>query len=132
MYWALTSIDRELVFPKALDAFFHQWLDLILHTFVSVVTVLEIFVAKHQYPKRSQAIRGLAVFLLGYLVWIYYVKIRTGIWVYQIIGAFNNFQRIVFFAICGFASLGLYFLGELMNFLIVGKRQNIHEKIKSK
>lgn len=40
MYWALVKIDRELAFPKALDAFFPRWLDLALHTNVSIFILL--------------------------------------------------------------------------------------------
>lgn len=115
MYWAMTSIDRELVFPKALDEFFPRWLDLILHTNISIFILLELVLVKHVYPKRSRAIRGLILFLLGYLIWVYVVFMNTGKWVYGIIGIFTAPQRIAFFAVCGLVTLVLYLVGETLN-----------------
>jgi hypothetical protein len=124
MFWAMVSIDRELVFPKALDEFFPAWLDWMLHTNVSIFIIIDIIVCRHQYPKRSSSIRGLSVFMLSYLVLIYAVKINTGKWVYGIIGVLSAPQRIVFFGICGLVALGLYFLGEILNKILVGRKTN--------
>lgn len=130
MFWTMTSIDRELVFPKALDAFFPHWLDLILHTNVSIFVLLDIFFSRHQYPGRKSAIRGLILFMLGYLIWVYIIKLNTGKWVYGIIGVFSAPQRIAFFVICGLVTLGLYFIGELLNKLVSGRKTNVKPKTK--
>lgn len=121
-YWTLTSIDRELAFPKALDAFFPKWLDLILHTNLSIFVILDLIITQHQYPKRSAAIRGLVVFLLGYLGWVYVIKNVTGFWVYKVFSAFTTQHRIIFFALCGLVAVGFYFIGEFLNYLFVGKQ----------
>lgn len=115
MYWTMRTIDRELVFPKALDAFFPTWLDFILHTNVTVSVVLEMILNDIRYPKRKTSIRGLVVFLLGYLGWLYVIKSKTGKWVYGILAVLTGPQRIGFFIAAGLVSIGLYFIGEFFN-----------------
>lgn len=129
MYWSMMAIDRELVFPKALDEFFPQWLDIILHTNVSVFILLEMIVDSHQYPRRRASIRILALFMLSYLFWIYVIFINTGKWVYGVIGILSAPQRIIFFLICGLVTLILYFIGELLNKFASG-RSNVKAKAK--
>jgi FAR-17a/AIG1-like protein len=128
MFWTMCSIDRELVFPKALDAFFPHWLDLVLHTNVSIFIFLDLFISQHQYPRRTAAIRGLTLFMLSYLIWVYVIKINTGKWVYGIIGVLSAPQRIFFFGICGLVALGLFFIGEFLNKLISGRKLSVKAK----
>lgn len=127
MFWAMTTIDRELVFPKALDEFFPRWLDFVLHTNVSIFILLDLLMVKHIYPRRSSAIRGLTLFMLGYLIWLYVIFMNTGRWVYGIIAIFSAPQRIVFFAISGLVTLVLYMIGETLSKLFAGS-----EKTKTK
>ena len=42
-FWSLFWINRELVFPKALDEFFPSWLNHIMHTNIIVFILLELF-----------------------------------------------------------------------------------------
>lgn len=132
MYWGLVSIDRELAFPKALDAFFPLWLDIGLHTNITIFIVLELILEKHDYPRRSAAMRGLIVFMLSYLVWIYYVFINTGKWVYGVIEIFSAPQRILFFVICGVVTLVLYLIGESMNKFVSGSRLEHNDDVMKK
>lgn len=122
MYWAMVTIDRELVFPKALDEFFPRWLDIMLHTNVTVFAFVELFIMKHQYPRRKSALRGLTLFLFGYLIWLYVIKGNTGKWVYGIMEVLSGPQRILFFLAGGLVSVGLYFIGEFSNKLVSGSQ----------
>lgn len=129
MYWSMKSINRELVFPKALDAFFPFWLDYTLHTNVSVLIIADLLYNHHQYPKRSAAIRGLVLFMLSYLIWLYVIFMNTGKWVYGIIGIFSAPQRIIFFAVLGLVAISLYFVGEILN-KVRTVRNNVKKKMK--
>lgn len=117
-------------FKTILDAFFPRWLDLALHTNVSIFILLEMIFAHHRYPQRKTAVRGLTLFMLGYLIWLYYIYINTGKWVYGIIGVFSAPQRIIFFVSSGLVTLALYLIGELMNKLLSGSKTDV--KVKSK
>lgn len=132
MYWAMRSIDRELVFPKALDKFFPLWLDVLLHTNVTIFVFLEMIINDIKYPQRSVSIRGLLVFLLGYLGWLYVIKSNTGKWVYGILGVLSGPQRIGFFIAAGLVSVGLYFIGEFMNKCCSGSEKVIKVDKKKK
>jgi FAR-17a/AIG1-like protein. len=68
-FWALMAVDRELVFPKALDPFFPSWLNHVMHTNIMIFTLLEMVTSFHIYPKRSKGLIGLMVFMAIYLGW---------------------------------------------------------------
>lgn len=132
MYWTMRTIDRELVFPKSLDEFFPLWLDICLHSNVTVFVFLEMILNDIKYPQRKVAIRGLIVFLLGYLVWLYVIKNKTGKWVYGILGILSGPQRIGFFIAAGLVSIGLYFVGEFMSKCCSGSEKVIKVEKKKK
>lgn len=68
-FWILWAIDRELVFPVSLDAFFPAWLNHIMHTSIVPLDFIELIFIPKTFPRRSRAIIGLAALMLGYLVW---------------------------------------------------------------
>lgn len=116
LYWSLRAIDRELVFPKSLDAFYPQWLDLMFHANISIFILVEaIFISNIKYPSRKSGIAGLMIFLLGYLIWLHVIKFNTGKWVYGILDSLDLSFRILFFLGSGLITIGLYFIGESIN-----------------
>lgn len=128
MYWSLCSIDRELAFPKALDEFFPRWLDIVLHTNVSIFIIIEMIMVHHQYPRRLSAVRGLTLFITGYLFWVYVIYVNTGKWVYGVIGVLSAPQRIIFFVSCGLVTVSFYFIGEVLNKLLSGSEKGEAKK----
>lgn len=131
MYWSMRMVDRELVFPKALDEFFPLWLDVALHTNVTLFVLIELFLVKHRYPERKLALKGLTTFMIVYLMWLLIIKGQTGRWVYHLFEALPYPQRIAFFALSGVFTNGLYFIGEFLNKLCTGG-EKISEKKKTK
>lgn len=105
-------------------------LNLVLHTNVSTLIFPELFISRHLQPSRKSAIKGLTLFMLGYLIWVYLIKINTGRWVYGIIGVLTAPQRIVFFVICGLVALGLYFIGEFLIKFVSGTQKSVKTKRK--
>ncbi|SPP81988.1 androgen-induced gene 1 protein isoform X2 [Drosophila guanche] len=127
-FWALYAIDRELVFPKVLDAVFPSWLNHILHTNIVVFIVLELFTSYRAYPKRSKGLTGLTIFMGSYLVWIHIVKHYSGVWVYPVLEVLQLPQRIVFFvAVIGF-TLVLYLVGEFLNNTVWAKEVKLAKR----
>jgi len=114
-FWSLYAIDRELVFPKALDAFFPNWLNHIMHTNIMVFIVMELFTSFRNYPSRKAGLIGLSIFMAGYLGWVHVIKYKANIWVYPVLEVLNFYQRIIFFLLCLVFSVGLYVLGEFVN-----------------
>uniref|UniRef100_A0A182QP29 Uncharacterized protein n=1 Tax=Anopheles farauti TaxID=69004 RepID=A0A182QP29_9DIPT len=117
-FWTLMAIDRELVFPKALDAVFPGWLNHVMHTNIVIFMVIEICTSFRQYPTRKAGLTGLAIFMASYLGWLHVVRHFGGIWVYPVLEVLNLPQRIVFFAVSLIFCVGLYLLGEFFNNLI--------------
>jgi hypothetical protein len=122
MFWTITSIDRELGFPKEVDEFFPTWLDWMLHTNISIFVIFDILNCRHEFSSRKSSIRGLIIFMLCYLIFIYAGKINTGKFIYGVIEVLSAPQRIIFFVICGLVVLGLYFLGEILNKILTGRK----------
>jgi len=114
-FWSLFAIDRELVFPKALDAFFPNWLNHVMHTNIMVFVVMELFTSFRNYPSRKAGLTGLSIFMAAYLGWIHVIKYKANVWVYPVLDVLNLPQRIVFFLLCLVFSVGLYILGEFVN-----------------
>jgi hypothetical protein len=121
MYWSISMIDPELVFPSFLKPFFPQWLNFCLHTLISILPIFEMFVSQNEFKRRSTCIKLLLAGLLCYSIWIHIVYFKTGFWVYDIFALFDDIQRQIFFLAMGAVGVGLYFLGEFLNVTIVGK-----------
>ncbi|XP_069696675.1 androgen-induced gene 1 protein-like isoform X3 [Periplaneta americana] len=122
-FWALMAIDRELVFPKALDPFFPSWLNHVMHTNIVIFTVLEMVTTFRVYPKRSKGLTGLLVFLAVYLVWLHIIYANSGVWVYPVLEVLNWWQRVIFYIVSLCIACGLYLIGETLNKAIWGKVQ---------
>ncbi|XP_037957935.1 androgen-induced gene 1 protein isoform X2 [Teleopsis dalmanni] len=124
-FWSLYAIDRELVFPKVLDAVFPSWLNHIMHTNILVFIILEMFTSFREYPKRKRGITGLGIFMITYLIWIHVVKHYSGVWVYPVLEVLQLPQRIVFFVAILAFTVCLYFLGEFLNGVVWAKEIKI-------
>ena len=68
-FWGLWAIDRELVFPVALDVFFPPWLNHIMHTSIVIFDVAEMLLIPMIFPSRRYAATGTAIVMVTYLVW---------------------------------------------------------------
>ncbi|XP_055386044.1 androgen-induced gene 1 protein-like [Condylostylus longicornis] len=117
-FWTLMAIDRELVFPKALDLIFPWWLNHIMHTNIMIFISLEMFTTFRVYPNRRTGLGVLSTFMILYLIWIHIIRYIGGFWVYPILDVLNIYTRIIFFLIILAFTIVLYLFGELVNNLI--------------
>jgi hypothetical protein len=131
-YHSISMIDQELVFPEALKAFFPSWLNFFLHTLVSILPLFEMGLSRNEFKYRKTSLKLLLIGLAGYLIWVHVVFLKTGFWVYDLFALFNDVQRQIFFLAMGAVAVGLYFLGELLNLLIVGKSTKRSQQKKMK
>jgi len=115
MFWILYGINRELIFPKALDAFFPSWLNHVAHTAILPVILVETYILKHRHPRKIDGVKITAAFGLTYGVWILFLGLGMDIWVYPILQVLNWIQRIVFLVISTSFMFLLYFVGERIN-----------------
>uniref|UniRef100_A0A1B0EZ65 Uncharacterized protein n=1 Tax=Phlebotomus papatasi TaxID=29031 RepID=A0A1B0EZ65_PHLPP len=131
-FWSLMFIDRELVFPKAFDAFVPSWLNHIMHTNILICIVIELFMSFRKYPSRREGMLGLVLFMLGYLIWIHVIRHYSGVWVYPILAVLPFPMRIVFFVVVIGLTALFYILGEFMNNTIWTKELKALKSSKNK
>ncbi|GLH15391.1 Androgen-induced protein 1 [Gryllus bimaculatus] len=120
-FWGLYAIDRELVFPKALDPYFPSWLNHVMHTNIMIFIVLEMVLSFRKYPTRGNGTGGLTAFMCVYLVWTFIIYFYSGAWVYPVLEVLNWGQRAIFFIVLLLFVNALYFVGEFVNKTIWGK-----------
>ncbi|XP_046374637.2 androgen-induced gene 1 protein-like isoform X2 [Haliotis rufescens] len=111
-FWAIYAVDRELVFPKALDQFIPPWLNHVMHTFILPILLLDKYLNYHHLPKRRNGILGLLLFGVIYLIWILWIAYHANVWVYPILKVLETHQRIIFFGFLLMLFVSLYLLGE--------------------
>lgn len=70
-------VDRELVFPKALDPYFPWWLNHLMHTMIMVSTFIEMILSPRKYPSRSYGLSCLTLFIGVYLIWYVEKEIKN-------------------------------------------------------
>ncbi|CAK9812015.1 Androgen-induced gene 1 protein [Anthophora quadrimaculata] len=128
LFWSIMLVDRELVFPKILDAYFPWWLNHLMHTMIMVSIIIETFIAPRKYPKRMEGLLGLNIFLLIYLIWLHVIYVKSGIWVYPVIDVLPLSLRIAFFAFLLLLSTMLYFLGETLDNIVWGNEYTKQQK----
>ncbi|KAK3759188.1 hypothetical protein RRG08_028148 [Elysia crispata] len=129
-FWALFAVDRELVFPKALDHLVPFWLNHMLHTAVFPFLVIDKYLVHHQYPLRHKGIPVACALALIYLIWILFIAYYEGFWVYPILQVLAMHQRVIFISVCISFFASFYILGESLTKFIW--RKDIQAKISSK
>ncbi|XP_017473352.1 PREDICTED: androgen-induced gene 1 protein isoform X1 [Rhagoletis zephyria] len=117
-FWVIYAYDRELIFPKALDAIFPNWLNHIVHTNVAMLAILDMFTCFRQYPSRTAGLTGTIIFMVLYIIWMHIVRFFSGHWVYPLLEIINLPMRyLMLSALLGF-TVFCYFLGEFLNKII--------------
>ena len=123
MFWLLYAIDRELVLPKAIDAFFPWWLNNFVHTNIMVFCLIEMILTYHKYPCRKSALIGLSIVIFAYLTWIHVIYYNTNVWVYPVLAVLNWPQRILFYVFTSAVPTLFYYFGEFLNNIVWNKKR---------
>ncbi|XP_049949196.1 androgen-dependent TFPI-regulating protein-like isoform X1 [Schistocerca serialis cubense] len=121
VFWTIYSIDRELILPKALDAFLPLWLNHALHTNITVAAFTEMLVTFHWYPaSRRTTVYGIAAITVAYGVCFFSTYYYDGRWLYPIYGVLDWTQRICFSVVIFIAWILMSLFGEYLNSQIWG------------
>ncbi|KAF6208263.1 hypothetical protein GE061_016717 [Apolygus lucorum] len=96
VFWALYSIDRELVFPKVLDLVIPVWVNQSIHSINAICAIIDIFIINHRVPSGKSSIVGLLTYLLAYAVCLFGTYFQTGIWLYPVLKELNWPMRVAF------------------------------------
>jgi len=127
IFWGLYFVDRKLIFPKELDAFFPAILNHCMHSTVVPLQLGQMLLVRHRYPTRRTGAALTAILCLAYLVWINYIYYATGHWVYPVFRVLSPLARGAFMLFCSLMGGGLYLAGEAVNTVVWGARQTKRE-----
>ncbi|XP_041361372.1 androgen-induced gene 1 protein-like isoform X2 [Gigantopelta aegis] len=114
MFWSIYVVDRELVYPRKLDAIIPQWLNHVMHTTVLPILLVEKMLTYHHLPRRRSAISGLVLFCGIYFAWIMWVAYYADLWVYGILRVMEVYQRAIFILFCLMFFISIYLVGEAL------------------
>lgn len=128
-FWALYAVDRELILPRSLDAYFPTWLNHVMHTNIVIFILIELATSFRMYPSRNFGLSILCTFMLCYVVWMHVIWFETGMWVYPVLNVFNWPLRILFYVFNLIFVCTFYSVGERLNSAIWSKE--IEETVKS-
>ncbi|KAJ8984740.1 hypothetical protein NQ317_005005 [Molorchus minor] len=85
VFWGLWSIDRELIFPEAIDKYFPSYLNHGLHTFIIVPVIVESFVPKkHHFVEFKNMVWVLFAFMTVYQILFISAYYTDNVWLYPI------------------------------------------------
>jgi len=119
-FWGIYAVDRELVFPKALDAFIPSWLNHVMHTTVLPFLLVEKYLVYHDYPSRSKGLLACIGMVGLYQLWVLWIAHHAGIWVYPIMQVLDWQGRTGFFLACWVVIIVIYITGEKLSTAIWG------------
>ena len=132
MFWAIWSVDRELVMPARFDPWIPPHLNHALHTAMLPLLVLELGTVYHVYPKRRSGIATIALFVMSYLAWVFFIAFYGGFWVYPILKKLDAAKRTLFLVVCAAGSALLYIGGEILNNLVWSQHVQASKRAKVK
>ncbi|KAK9541807.1 hypothetical protein VZT92_001827 [Zoarces viviparus] len=115
LFWTLFAYDRELVYPATIDTFFPPWINHAMHTFVLPALLGEVLLQPHIYPQMKYALAALGGVGSAYLIWIIWVYLSVGIWVYPLLAHFSTAGLVGFFVFNMTVVTLLYVLGDQLN-----------------
>lgn len=128
-FWALYAVDRELILPRALDAYFPTWLNHVMHTNIVLFILADLVTSFRMYPSKKFGMSILISFMLSYVVWVQVIYGKTGMWVYPVLNVLNWPLRIVFYIVCLGLVSSFYSLGEKLNRAVWSKE--VEKTVKS-
>merc|ERR1739844_86518 len=117
-FWGIYMMDRELIYPAALDNIIPSWLNHVMHTWCGVLIFLEAILVQHQYPRNRVGISAMLLLGIAYMAWVLWIAHIADIWVYPFLKVMPHNAKAVFFAMCAIILVILYLLGKWLTNLV--------------
>ncbi|XP_077209320.1 androgen-dependent TFPI-regulating protein [Paroedura picta] len=89
-FWIVCIYDRELIYPKGIEAVIPEWLNHAMHSLILPLALLELCIIPRRYPSKGKRLALLGIGSLGYISWTVHIYQKTGKWVYPIFHALNS------------------------------------------
>ncbi|KAI1281931.1 Androgen-induced -like protein [Halotydeus destructor] len=121
IFWGLFFFDRNLIFPVSIEKYLPPHINHIIHTMIIPGMLFEGAFYQHGIPKFKNGLAVMLVVDLAYVVWINYIGITTGFWVYPFISVMPMVAKGIFFAAAAAIGVALYKLGRMYHNAVWGK-----------
>ncbi|CAL1533245.1 unnamed protein product [Lymnaea stagnalis] len=129
-FWGLYAIDRDLVYPKALDKIIPPLLNHVLHSTVLPFLLVDKALVYHHYPKRFFGMLGTLILACFYLLWILFIAFYDNFWVYPVLQVLKTHERAIFMSSCLLLFAPLYIMGEKISTYFWCKQSTAASRIK--
>ncbi|CAI5779995.1 androgen-dependent TFPI-regulating protein [Podarcis lilfordi] len=120
LFWALYLYDRELVYPKSLDAVLPLWLNHAMHTIILPLSLMDLLITPHRSPSKGKGISILVIGGAAYGCWSLWIYSVTGKWVYPLFEKLSAPGIAAIFVGSVFLTLFCYNTGEFLVRMIWG------------
>ncbi|KAG0710304.1 Androgen-induced 1 protein [Chionoecetes opilio] len=120
VFWGLYAVDRNLIFPASMDAWFPTWLNHLMHTLPLFAALLEIVTVNHVYPRGRNLYFPIVVISAIYVAWICFIAYHAGMWVYPVFEVLDFKSRAAFMACLIPPNLLFVFLGQKLHMTVWG------------
>ena len=105
-FWAIYSIDRELIFPVGVEKWYPTWLNHTTHSIILPIVLLENYLVDHNRRAQTKTLTLLLTVTLTYGIWVLYLGLAHNYWVYPVLEVLSMPFRLLFIL----GSLVLFFV----------------------
>lgn len=121
IFWGLYAVDRDLIFPASMDAWFPAWLNHLMHTLPLVASLIEVVIVNHVYPRGRNLYIPIILAAAFYVSWICFIAHHSGLWVYPVFAVLDFKSRAVFMACLIPPNLLFVYLGQKLHTAVWGQ-----------
>lgn len=119
-FWTIYTLYKELILPDHVEKIFPLWMNHVMHTLIVPFVIIELIVTPKSYPSKSVGITFSFFVVFCYLSLLAVAFIKGGTMVYPVLNAMNWTVKIGFVCLSIVGGLGVYIIGEKLNYLIHG------------
>lgn len=119
-FWTIYTLYKDLILPDHVEKIFPLWMNHVMHTLIVPFVVIELIVTPKKYPSKSVGMTFCLFVIFSYLSILAAAFILGGTMVYPVLNAMSWTVKIGFVLISILGGLGVYIIGEELNYLIHG------------
>ncbi|CAH1406763.1 unnamed protein product [Nezara viridula] len=129
-FWTIYLIDKNLIFPNWLEEVIPLWVNHGIHTFNSVLPLVDLVLVKHTFSTWPETVFYIALYFASYMICLFGTYFQHGIWLYPIFSKMTFIQSVCFCLASYFLSLIIYFIVRLIGIRLGTSVVKSHQKEK--
>uniref|UniRef100_A0A2A4K847 Uncharacterized protein n=1 Tax=Heliothis virescens TaxID=7102 RepID=A0A2A4K847_HELVI len=126
VFWIFYIVDKRAIFPsEEIEKIFPMWLNLIMHTLILPIILVELYITKRNYPSRKTGF-SVAIFLTAiYAAYIHIVYFKYGIWPYPFLYVVSWTTKGMYFIGSAVLGMAFYSFGEKLDAMVADKNTRV-------